>query len=152
MDVGSKSGFPAGNLSNFTAHAFVFDGIECASMEGLLQSFKYDDVQIQREICKLTGFTAQRRGQERNEAWKSVQRLWWKGQEYDRHGSAYQELLTRAFDALSQNESFRKALLATGDEHLTHRVGKADPRDTVLTEQEFCSQLIRIRSVLRSQN
>lgn len=145
MDIGSKLGFPAGTLSNFTPHAFIFDGVECSSMEGLLQSFKFKDSQIQIEICKLRGFEAQRRGQEKNGAWKSVQQLWWKGVEYNRHGPEYQELLTQAFHALSKNEAFRQALIATGNEPLTHSVGKSDPKDTILTEQEFCTQLIRIR-------
>ena len=36
MDIGSKSGYPSSALSNFAPHAFVFDGVECASLEGLL--------------------------------------------------------------------------------------------------------------------
>jgi hypothetical protein len=37
MDIGSKSGYPSSALSNFAPHAFEFDGVKCASMEGLLQ-------------------------------------------------------------------------------------------------------------------
>jgi len=150
MDVGSKADFPARNISNFAAHSFLFDGVECSSMEGLLQSFKYDDPKTQVEICRLIGSDAQDRGQERNLAWKSVQKLWWKGRSYDRHGPEYQTLLTKAFDALATNESFRKALHSTGNEPLTHSVGKSDPSDTILTEQEFCTQLRRVREQLKS--
>ena len=38
MDIGSKAGYPASALSNFASHPFVFDGVECASMEGLVQA------------------------------------------------------------------------------------------------------------------
>ena len=38
IDIKAKAPFPAGALSNFAPHAFTFDGIACASMEGLLQS------------------------------------------------------------------------------------------------------------------
>lgn len=68
MDIGSKSTYPAGALSNFSPHPFTFDGVECASMEGLLQSFKQDKPHIQVETCKLVGLQAKRKGQKRNRA------------------------------------------------------------------------------------
>ena len=145
MDVGSRSGYPASALSNFAAHAFMFDEVPCASMEGLLQSFKFDKPHIQVEVCKLVGFGAKRRGQKRNKAWKRLQTLWWKGQTYDRHGKEYQALLDKAFDALAGNDSFRRALLASHNAVLTHSIGNSNPSDTVLTEREFCSQLTKIR-------
>ncbi len=145
MDISSKAAGPAGALSNFHAHPFVFDGVECAGAEGPIQSFKFDDPEVQREICKLSGREAKARGRERNEAWKSVQRLWWQGQEYDRHSQAYQDLLDRLFDALLENADFQATLLSSGDEELTHSIGSSDPRETVLTEQEFCSRLMKLR-------
>ena len=39
MDIKSGSGYPQGALSNFAPRRFVFDGIECNSIEGVLQSF-----------------------------------------------------------------------------------------------------------------
>ena len=149
MDIGSKKGFPAGTLSNFSPHPFVFDGVRCSSMEGLLQSFKFDKFHIQVEVCKLIGMGAKRRGQKRNKAWKRVQKLWWKGRSFNRRGPEYQELLDRAFDALAQNASFQKALLATGTVVLTHRIGSSKKSDTCLTEREFCSRLERIRERLQ---
>jgi hypothetical protein len=118
-------------------------------MESLLQSFKFDDQKVQVGICCLTAPNAKRNGCERNEIWKKVQRLWWKGCEYERLGEKYQELLDKAFDALATNATFREALLATKEEVLTHSIGKSDPRETILTESEFCLRLTRIRSRLR---
>ncbi|MBI4118514.1 MAG: hypothetical protein HY455_03200 [Parcubacteria group bacterium] len=149
MDIGSRSAYPASEVTNFAPRSFVFDGVKCSSMEGLLQAFKYDDPRIQVEVCKLIGFSAKRRGQEQSGAWKRVQKLWWNGVAYDRHGKQYQELLDRAFDALAENQSFREALLATGDAVLTHSIGTQNPSDTVLTEREFCERLTRIRSRLQ---
>ncbi len=149
MDIGSGSGYPTSTLSNFAPHSFIFDGVQCSSMEGLLQSFKFDKPHIQETVCLLVGLSAKRRGQKRNKAWKRVQKLWWKGVEYDRHGDAYQELLDRAFDALSNNSSFVKALLATGNSTLTHSIGKSKEQDTVLTISEFCSRLTKIRNRLK---
>lgn len=117
-------------------------------MEGLVQAFKFDKPHIQVEVCKLVGLAAKRRGSKRNKAWKQRQTLWWDGVAYDRHGPEYQLLLDAAFDALSENDGFRRALIATGKSNLTHAIGKNDPRDTVLTEREFCSRLTKIRDRL----
>ena len=50
MDIGSGSGYPAANLSNFHPHQFTIDGVECASMEGFLQSLKFKDPNMQIEM------------------------------------------------------------------------------------------------------
>jgi len=145
LDIKSGSQYPSFVLSNFTSHLFVFDGVECSSMEGLLQSFKFDKLYMQIDVCKLVGIEAKRRGQERNNDWRQVQKLWWNGVEYYRDGPEYQQLLDRAFDALAQNANFRKALLATGNSPLTHSIGNTNKLDTCLTEHEFCSRLERLR-------
>jgi hypothetical protein len=117
-------------------------------MEGFLQSLKFDKPHIEEEVCKLVGKTAKFRGKKRNKAWKSAQTLWWRGVEYKRDSKEYQTLLNRAFSALLANESFRKALKATGDANLTHSLGNNKQTDTVLTEREFCSRLMAMRRLL----
>ena len=149
MNIGSGKGFPESYLSNFHPHPFVFDSVECTSMEGLLQSFKFDKIHIQKEVCKLVGKSAKFRGKKRNKAWKSKQVLWWKGKEYPRKSKEYQSLLDRAFNALSKNNNFKKALLATGDAVLIHTIGSSKMSDTCLTEREFCNRLTKIRSLFR---
>ncbi|MEK9151308.1 MAG: hypothetical protein AAB547_01610 [Patescibacteria group bacterium] len=149
MDIKSKAVGSAGILSNFSAHPFVFDGVECAGAEGPIQSFKFDDPEMQKEICGLSGREAKARGQERNEIWKKDQKLWWNGKKYDRHSQEYQDLLDRLFDALLENPDFQAALLSTGDEELTHSIGVSDPRETVFTEHEFCSRLMIRRTRLQ---
>jgi len=152
MEVASKSGYPYSALSNFSPHPFVFDGVECASMEGLLQAFKFEKEHIQVEVCKLVGYAAKSRGGAHNSHWKRQQKLWWKGKAYDRDGKEYQELLDRAYDALAENTSFQKALLATGNAILRHSIGKSNPKDTVLTEREFCSRLMKLRIKIKAKD
>ncbi|AXQ68716.1 hypothetical protein HOU00_gp409 [Caulobacter phage CcrPW] len=151
MDIGSGRGYPSSALSNFAPHPFWFDGLQVASMEGLLQAFKFDKVHMQREVVKNVGLVAKKRGAGRSKHWQRAQKLWWNGVEYDRHGPEYQALLDRAYMALATNEGFRKALLATGDAVLTHSIGKRDPRDTVLTQAEFCRRLTALRTALRKE-
>ena len=146
MNIGSKNGGVAGRLSNFTPRKFIFDGVECNSMEGLLQSFKFDKPHIQAEVCKLTGFAAKKRGFPRNSAWKTAQTLWWKGVAYKRDSEEYQKLLDRAYLALFSNIKFKCDLLSTGNAVLVHTIGCPKKSETVLTEQEFCSRLMRLRS------
>ena len=84
--------------------------------------------------------------------WWRTQTLYWQGVEIARSSEEYQVLLDRAFDALAQNSGFRAALLATGNSVLTHSIGKTKITETVLTRQEFCSRLTKIREELRKEN
>jgi predicted NAD-dependent protein-ADP-ribosyltransferase YbiA (DUF1768 family) len=144
MDIGSKSKYPAGALSNFSPHAFVLDRVMIASMEGFLQGLKFKDVNMQKEICKLVGIGAKRAGAKKK--WQPNQILYWKGEPIPRKSDRYQELLDAAYKAMfDQNAKARKALLASGNAHLTHSIGRIKKSETVLTRQEFCSRLMNIR-------
>ena len=149
MDIGSGAGFPSATLSNFAPHPFVIDGVECNSMEGFLQSLKFSNPEMQVEVCKLVGKAAKFKGKKKK--WWRTQTLYWQGVEIERSSEEYQVLLDRAFDALAQNSGFRAALLATGNSVLTHSIGKTKITETVLTRQEFCSRLMKIREQLRKE-
>ena len=144
LDIKLKAPYPAGALSDFTNYSFQFDGIDCASMESLLQSLKVEDVEKQVQMCARPGPAAQNAG--RRYDWNSTGTLWWKGEPIDRLSVAYQDLLDRAYQSLfTQSEAFRTALAATADRPLVHTLGKSDPCDTILTAEEFCTRLERLR-------
>ena len=71
MNIGSGNGYPSSALSNFAPHPFVFEGILCNSMEGLLQSFKFKSIEMQEYVCTLVGIRAKMKGKNKN---------WWKTQ------------------------------------------------------------------------
>lgn len=146
MDIGSKCGYPASALSNFAPHPFMLDGVLCNSMEGLLQAFKHSNPEMQKHVCSLVGYKAKLAGREKK--WWRTRTLYWQGKEYQRDSEDYQKLLDIAYDALFQNEGFRRALAASGDAVLTHSIGKTDPKVTVLTRSEFCGRLMRLRAAL----
>ena len=151
MDIKSGCGYPASALSNFAPHPFVFDGVEVASMEGFLQSLKFDKEHIQVEVCKLVGKAAKFRGKKKD--WRVDQKLYWKGVTYDRKSKEYQDLLDRAYAEMAkQSDSFRRALLATQNATITHSIGKSKESETVLTEREFCSRLLKVRTELQDSN
>ena len=144
MNIGSGNAYPSNALSNFTPHPFTIDGIECNSMEGFLQAMKFKNPDMQAEVCKLIGLKAKFKGKPKK--WWIDQKLYWQGVEYDRHSQEYQDLLDRAFNELSKNTGFKKALIASGNSVLTHSMGKTDESKTILTTREFCSRLVKIRN------
>lgn len=150
MDIGSGKKYPANALSNFSPHPFVFDGVECASMEGFLQSLKFKSPEMQKEVCKLVGKGAKFKG--KNKKWWKTQTLWWKGQPIKRDSLEYEELIDAAYMAMyKQSESFRNALLATENAVLKHSIGKNKKNKTILTESEFCSMLTKLRKIAKLQ-
>ncbi|MEE9509782.1 MAG: hypothetical protein V3V81_04735 [Candidatus Bathyarchaeia archaeon] len=149
MDIKSKTEYPANKLSNFAPNPFIMNGVKCASMEGFLQSLKFKNPDMQKEVCKLVGFAAKKKGSKKN--WKRDGILYWKGEEINRFSQEYQKLLDKAFDSLSKNVKFKRALLATGYAQLTHSIGKRSMKDTILTKVEFTSRLMRTRDEIRSK-
>ena len=149
LDIQGGRPWPSGALSNFAGHAFMFRGVACASMEGLLQSFKVKHHALQILCCSMEGVAAKKYGSRNNAVWQRRGLLWWAGVMYERESDSYQALLTEAYNALFfHSEAFRRALLATGDAQLTHEIGRDDIYETILTEAEFVGQLHRLRSPL----
>lgn len=149
MDIGSGKSYPSCALSNFTPHPFVIDGVECSSMEGFLQALKFSNPEMQKHVCTLVGVKAKMKGKRKK--WFKTQTLYWMGVEYKRSSEEYQNLITRAYDAMIQNDKFVNAIKASGNSSFTHSIGKNDISKTVLTEREFCGQLYRVRGIINGQ-
>jgi len=148
MDVHSRKKYPANALSNFAPHPFIFRGHPVNSMEGFLQGLKYKNPDMQLHMFSLVGRMAKEKGSKKN--WKRKQILWMLGNPIDRHSQVYQAILDEAYEELfKQNKKARAALLATGNAVLTHHIGTKKPNDTILTEQEFVSRLMKIREKLK---
>lgn len=145
MEVGGNNKqYPGRNLSNFFPHPFTFRGIEIASMEGFLQGLKFKSPEMQREVFKLVGFAAKKKGAPKN--WQQSQTLWFQGHPLPRRSAAYQTILDEAYDAMyEQNAAFRKALEDSHDAVLTHSIGRTNESETVLTIREFISRLNKLR-------
>lgn len=150
VDIHSSGKYPANMLSNFAAHHFEIDGIECFSMEGFLQSLKTENIYYQRRMCQFVGPEARNRGlrAEKVRGWKESGILIWQGSEINRFSDEYQQLLVKAYDALFENKEFREALRASGKRKLIHSIGKNDPQQTILTVKEFCGLLNQLRKKL----
>ncbi len=146
-DICYKYDYPFNVLCNFTSSRFIFDGVEINSMEGFLQSLKVKDPGAQEKMCKMPGFLAKKAG---NYLKKSGQfdreHLYWRGKEYKINSKEYQALLNSAYRAKYLcDTNFRNVLAMSEGYTLTHKIGKSDPADTVLTEEEFINNLNLLR-------
>jgi TPR repeat protein len=143
IDIRLANKYPSNMLSNLCEHVFVMDGIRCRSMEGFLQSLKVKDREEQRRICSLSGKEAKRSS---TEEWKARQILYWQGGEIRRESPDFKALILRAYSFLfAYDKSFREALLSTRGKILCHTLGKQNPKETILTEKEFCDTLAALR-------
>ncbi len=150
--VGNATDPLAARLSNFTDRPFTFDCVPCAGLEGPIQAFKCSVIDIQIEVCALSGKAAKKRGREF--VWKDTHTLWWAGRPYGRFSRSYCDLITHLYDAAyDQDPRFRADLLAVGTQELRHSIGNPDMRETVLTEVEMIHQLnrLRIRAIRESR-
>ncbi len=143
IDIWPKNAYPADVLSNLHCNGFRFEGMECGSMEGFLQSLKYKDPDKQRQVCGMKGKNAKNMSVS---DWQTDQIVWWKGWAVDRQSEEFLKLVGSAYRAMfTQNKSFRSALMATRGMTLYHTRGERNPYKTILTEQEFCSVLTTMR-------
>ena len=150
MDIKSGKPYPAGALSNFAPHPFVFRGHSVSSMEGFLQGLKFKSAEMQLEIFKKVGVGAKRAGS--GKKWQKTQTLWYQGEPIKRESKDYQDILDEAYNAMfDQNAKAKKALMATQSANLKHSIGRTKVSETVLTRTEFCGRLMNIRARIRAE-
>lgn len=143
VDINSRASGIAGRLSNYTERHFIFDGVECHSIEGVLQSLKCPDPAAQKDICLLTGGWAKKAGGQYD--WRTNQTLYWQGKPYARSSEEYGVLLDRLYDAVfEQDRMFREELACIKGHRIDHRMGLTNPAETVLTRMEFVRELQRL--------
>lgn len=140
------SGIPgiSGILSNLHKKPFLMNGCVFQSIEGFLQGLRVENENEQKRIFMLCGVPAKVSG--KNHSIKN-QTLYWLGKPFNRHSDFYKELCTKAFNCcFAQNPKFQKALYDSRNFELVHTIGKNDPNITILTNDEFLGQLIRLRT------
>lgn len=141
-DIGKFTDFPADVLNNESNNAFLFDGVNCGSMESFLRSLMEADEGRQRHVCLMDGAAAYGLSTSGYDG-----RLWWKGREIDRDGAEFHDLIKKAYHAMFvQNPDFQSALMATRQRRLYYKPGKVTHPLTIITEEEFCSILTDLRA------
>lgn len=133
-------------LSNLQERHFIFKGVACSSIEGVLQAFKCPDPEKQKEMCLLYGKEAQQSGQIYE--WKKDRLMHWQGQQFKRGTPEYNQMVSNLFDAAvnANGSTLLTDLLATEHEDLQHSIGKTYQYRTVLTTNDFLFHMYRLRS------
>ena len=159
LDIYSKNPYPSGTMSNFRRCSFEIDGIECASIEGVLQSLKVlippktqdpqlwqDRMDLQKKVCGYANNKAKRMGKFLNLFNQHLQ-MNWQGHIMNRMSKEYQNFLKRVFEArYLADQDFRNAIQDTKDFVLTHSIGKHNKAETCLTEEEFIGMLSHLKT------
>ena len=146
-DICYKFKYPFNVLCNFTPTQFEHRGVKINSMEGFLQALKVKDEKTQKKICTLPGFLAKKVGNYLKRTGKFDRvTLYWEGKEYSRNGVEIRKVIDDAYKSKYAHDSlFRHVLSDSKGKTLTHKIGKSDPVDTVLTEEEFITHLDNLR-------
>ena len=133
-----------GRLRTFADRMFWFDGVECASIESVLEAFKFRDIDTQKYVAALSARDAYYEGQKEEAAlWKATKKLYWKGTVYNRDGEAYQMLLDKLFQAIfEQDKQFRLDMAFLKNAAVKSKVGSWNSERTVLTKSEYISHLL----------
>jgi hypothetical protein len=146
IDILSKKRGIAGRLSNFTRRDFMLDGVHCRSIEGVLQSLKFQNPNEQQIVCGLWGIQAKYAGENKN--WKEDKILYWQGKPYKRESAEYQKLIDYIYKTVyEQDKQFQKDVKKAAKYRLIHSIGKTDILDTILTEKEFIDRLTMFHSM-----
>ena len=153
-DICYKFNYPFNVLCNFTSTQFKHQGVKIQSMEGFLQSLKVKDKKTQEKICTLPGFMAKKVGNYLKRSGNFDRTtVYWQGQQYNRNTEEFQHVISEAYNSkYSQDRVFRTVLKSSKGHQLTHTIGKNDPMDTRLTENEFINNLDSLRKDKRSEN
>ncbi len=151
IDISYKDS-KTGALSNLFPHKFVIDNIRCASMESFLQSLREENPDVQERICSdYAGLHAYKLRTCLND-WRKEGYIFWQGTKIKRESDGYTILITRAYDALfEQNIVFRRVLSHFSGCYLIHSIGNDDIKETLLTEKEYRFQLNRLVDRLKKE-
>lgn len=152
LDISYKDNESA-PLSNLFPHKFGVDGVTCQSMESFIQSLRVENEMIQRQICQnYSGYMAYKMRLSLPD-WRKTGYVYWRGRKILRDSKEYDELMTKAYYELcSQNFVFRYCLYNHKDEILFHTIGCTDKTETLLTQQEYISQLEKLIELFELQN
>ena len=124
---------------------FIYEGYKVNSINSFLMALRCRDIKKQKELSSLPL-------NEIKEAFKDIKLeyaprvLYWNGQSIKRDSAEYQKLIRRAYKARYFADSdFRIALRITKHRPLDHTKGKTNITETILTRDEFLSNLLSLR-------
>lgn len=141
----------ARNLSNLYPISFKFRGKKVSSIEGVLQGIKYKDKKMQNLVLKYSGLDAYHtRGANSANFWGNEGILYWQGKPLNRHSEDYQLFLDELYISALKNPIYKSSLLATKNKYLLHHIGNTNPKETVLTREEYEIRINTLREFAKT--
>ena len=141
-------------LSNLFPHVFamstIYGMIKFASMEAFFRCLclNNDTIDAIYDLANLSGMDAYRVRHALPD-WRVSQKVFWNGKYIERESEEYKELLKNAYDTMFEcNPLFRMALKKTKGKILMHTMGETNPKETLLTPNEYMEMLNRERDRL----
>ena len=159
LDINSKSlDTVEAHLSNFAMlGVFEFRGFKCSSIEGPLQALNIRETYFKERVYQMDP-------RQYSKIHKKAHHADWQmrknrhlfdsdGKKIERLSQAYRNYVRELFDAAFYGRpTYRNALDLAAGEELKHSIGKHDPYETVLTNNEFFEQLYRLQVKLLTEN
>lgn len=144
INITRSSPAPYAEISNLAATPFLLDGEVYGSVEGFWQSLKFPDEKDRRRVGALDGGRAKKNGDTAPPAGLTFD---YQGQTIVTGTHGHWTLMKRACLAkFEQDERARRALMATGERPLTHRV----PKDSRTIPGVIMADIwMRVRAILR---
>ena len=104
-DISDERGFPFGMLDPSAPVRFEIDGVQCASLDGFVESLKFERIVDQINISKRVGEDARKRGKGKDNAGnaRADRELHWQGRTFKRNSKEFNKLLARAFREMAKN-------------------------------------------------
>ena len=135
-------------LSNLFPYEIHFKGHAAKSLEGIFQGIKHKEPEVQKVIMQYFGMDAlyTREANKIND-WRESQTLYFGNQSMLRGSEQYQQFIDELYTAALQNPLYAKAVRCAGNKTILHSIGKDDPKQTVLTRNEFESRLNSIKEL-----
>lgn len=120
--------------------------IKCLSMESFIQGLKIMDPSLQREFMENFSGLNCIKLKFAIEDWRKDGFVYLNGNKIDRRSINYSDIITAAYDCLYEtNKIFREIAIPYASKHyLIHSIGKDNASETLLTEDEYISQLYRL--------
>lgn len=146
INIYKDGGGLSSELSNMADREFEWFGMKFASIESALQSMKYDRRCKRAIVADLPGMEAKKyakpdwSGRGRGTLYLPT------GKTVHRESAEYQKVLADLYEtAFLQCPRFMMALALSGSMRLEHSIGRTDIWETILTADEFITQLERLR-------
>lgn len=151
QDINNDRGYPFGMLDPSAPVRFEIDGVECAGLDGFIESLKFESIKDQKNVTRFVGQAAKDRGKNKDNPGnqKADRIIYWQGRSFKRNSKEFDALLNRVFRQMALNKRWQAALIATENSDFSHSKGKSFKKDTLLTRNELIKNLKDLRTELR---